>query len=87
MYAVSIDSPFVQQAFSKENELSYPLLGDPNRTAAEAFSVLLPELAGIWNVSDRAVFVFTPGHGLVYRWHKDETGQPPIDRILAALSA
>lgn len=87
VYAVSIDSQFVQQAFASQSDLAYPLLGDPNREATRAFGVLLPEAAGIWNVSDRAVFVFTPGHGLVYQWLKDEAGQPPIDQVVAALKA
>ncbi len=87
VYGVSIDSPFAQAAFAKELGLGFPLLGDPNREAASRFSVTLPELAGIRQVTTRAAFVFAPGRGLVYQWLKGEAEQPPIDQLLAALDA
>lgn len=86
VYGVSIDSPFVQAAFAKELGLDFLLLGDPNREAAHRFAVLLPELAGIRQVTTRAVFVFAPGRGLIYQWLKGDAELPPIDRLLAALA-
>jgi peroxiredoxin len=85
VYAISIDSQFVQQAFATQNALAYPLLADPNRQATAAFGVLLPEVAGILNVSNRAVFVFGPDSRLIYQWLKDATDQPPMAQVLAAL--
>jgi len=57
VYGISVDSPFSQEAWAKENKIKVTLLSDLNKTTAKAYGVLLPMLAGIGDTSARAAFV------------------------------
>jgi len=55
--AVSVDSPFAQEAWAQKEKIGVTLASDLNKTAAAAYGVLLPDLAGLGSVSARAAFV------------------------------
>lgn len=55
--AVSVDSPFAQEAWAQKEKISIPLVSDLNKKTAEAYGVLLPDLIGLGAVSARAAFV------------------------------
>ena len=55
--AVSVDSPFAQEAWAKANNISVTLVSDLNKDAANAYGVLFKGLAGIGDTSARAAFV------------------------------
>ncbi|MCC7519151.1 MAG: redoxin domain-containing protein [Verrucomicrobiae bacterium] len=57
VYGISVDSPFAQEAWAQKEQIKLPLLSDLNKTAAEAYGVLLPDLMGLGRVSARAAFV------------------------------
>jgi glutaredoxin-dependent peroxiredoxin len=57
VYAISVDSPFSQEAWARENKIKVKLLSDLNKTTAKAYGVLFPMLAGIGDTSARAAFV------------------------------
>jgi peroxiredoxin len=57
IYGVSVDSPFAQAAWAKENKISVTLLSDLNKKVAAAYGVIFPGLAGIGDTSARAAFV------------------------------
>jgi peroxiredoxin len=57
VYAVSVDSPFTQEAWAKENKIGVTLLSDLNKTVTKAYDVVFPMLAGIGDTSARAAFV------------------------------
>lgn len=62
------------------------MLADANREASRAYQVLLPEpLAGIRDVSDRAVFVIGRGGTVRYRWLGNITGLPDVEEALKAV--
>jgi peroxiredoxin Q/BCP len=42
MYAASVDTAETNEKFAKELELDYPILSDPEKTAAKAFGVIEP---------------------------------------------
>src|ERR1700676_2853973 len=46
VYAVSVDSPFAQEAWAKQNNIKVTLLSDLNKTVTKAYDVLFPMLAG-----------------------------------------
>lgn len=54
---VSVDSPFSQEAWAKQNNIGITLASDLNKTTAKAYEVLLEDLAGIGSASARAAFV------------------------------
>lgn len=55
--AISVDSPFSQEAWAKENKISITLASDLNKTTAAAYGVLLDDLMGFGSTSARAAFV------------------------------
>ena len=55
--AISVDSPFAQEAWAKANKITLTIVSDLNRTATHAYGVLFPMLAGVGDTSARAAFV------------------------------
>jgi len=55
--AISVDSPFAQEAWAKQNKIGITLLSDLNKTVTKAYDVVFPGLAGIGDTSARAAFV------------------------------
>ncbi|MFQ3671704.1 MAG: redoxin domain-containing protein [Verrucomicrobiia bacterium] len=57
VYAISVDSPFAQEAWAQRERITIPLLSDLNKKVSEAYGTLLPDLIGLGSVSARAAFV------------------------------
>jgi len=55
--AVSVDSPFAQEAWAAREKITVPLASDLNKEVAKAYGVLLPDLLGFGATSARAAFV------------------------------
>jgi glutaredoxin-dependent peroxiredoxin len=55
--AVSVDSPFAQEAWAQSKGINLTLASDLNKKTAEAYDVLLPDLVGIGATAARAAFV------------------------------
>lgn len=55
--AVSIDSPFAQEAWATKENIGLTLVSDLNKEATNAYGVLFKGLAGIGDSSARAAFV------------------------------
>jgi glutaredoxin-dependent peroxiredoxin len=57
VYGISVDSPFAQAAWAKQNKIGVTLLSDLNKKVAAAYGVIFPGLAGVGDTSARAAFV------------------------------
>jgi peroxiredoxin len=57
VYGISVDSPFAQEAWAKQNGIAVTLLSDLNKTVTKAYGVVFPNLLGIYETSARAAFV------------------------------
>lgn len=57
VYAVSVDSPFAQEAWAKQNKITVTLLSDLNKSTIKAYDVVFPMLAGVGDTAARAAFV------------------------------
>lgn len=55
--AVSVDSPFSQEAWAQKEKIAITLASDLNKETAKAYGTLLPDLLGLGSVSARAAFV------------------------------
>ncbi|OHE89007.1 MAG: peroxiredoxin [Verrucomicrobia bacterium RIFCSPLOWO2_12_FULL_64_8] len=55
--AVSVDSPFSQEAWAKQNHIKVTLLSDLNKTVIKAYDVVFSNLVGIGDTAARAAFV------------------------------
>lgn len=54
---ISVDSPFTQEVWAKQNQITIPLVSDLNKEVTKAYDVLFPGLAGIGDTAARAAFV------------------------------
>ena len=71
--ALSVDSPFAQEAWAKKERLGVTLASDLNKEVARAYGVLLPDLLGLGSVSARAAFVIDK-QGVVQ--YSEQTASP-----------
>lgn len=55
--AISVDSPFAQEAWAKANNIQLTIVSDLNKEVTKAYDVLFPNLAGVGDTSARAAFV------------------------------
>jgi glutaredoxin-dependent peroxiredoxin len=55
--AISVDSPFAQEAWATQNKIGITIASDLNKKTAAAYGVLLDDLIGLGSVSARAAFV------------------------------
>lgn len=85
---ISVDAPFSNAAFAKQNELNFPLLSDYAREATRAYGVALDNFAGMsgYTASQRAVFVVDESGRVVYEWIAPNPGvEPDYAAVKAAL--
>jgi len=55
--AISVDTPFAQEAWAQKEKIGITLASDLNKETAKAYGTLLPDLIGLGAVSARAAFV------------------------------
>ncbi|RRJ95445.1 peroxiredoxin [Opitutaceae bacterium TAV4] len=86
--AISVDSPFAQEAWAKANRIGLTLASDLNKTTAAAYGTLLADLNGLGSVSARAAFVIGKD-GIVKYAEQTPTPKdlPNFAAIKAALAA
>ena len=81
---ISVDGPHANAAFASQNDLTFPLLSDINRTTTNAYGTTFPNFAGIegYTVSNRAVFIVDGEGRIRYTWIGEHPGkQPNYDEV------
>jgi peroxiredoxin len=66
VYAISVDSPFAQEAWAKKEKITIKLLSDLNKTVTKSYDVVFPNLAGVGDTSARSAFVIDKQGKIVY---------------------
>ncbi|HWD20040.1 MAG TPA: redoxin domain-containing protein [Verrucomicrobiae bacterium] len=54
---ISIDTPFAQEAWAKQEKIGVTLVSDLNKATTRDYDVVFPNLAGIGDTAARAAFV------------------------------
>jgi peroxiredoxin len=86
--AISVDSPFSQDAWAKKEGITIPLLSDWNKDVTKAYDVLFPNLAGVGDAAARAAFVINKDGEIVYSEQTPTPKDlPDFEKIEAALKA
>jgi len=85
--AVSVDSPFAQDAWAQKEHIGITLASDLNKTVSAAYGVLLPDLGGFGSAAARAAFVICK-HGVVQYAEQTPTPKdlPNFEAIKAILA-
>jgi len=87
VYAISVDSPFAQEAWAHKEGITVPILSDLNKTVTKAYDVVFPNLAGVGDTSARAAYVIDKTGNIVYA---EQTATPKdlpnFEAVKAALA-
>ena len=85
--AISVDSPFAQEAWAKKENISITIASDLNKTTAKNYGTLLDDLIGLGSVSARAAFVIDKA-GVIQYSEQTPTPKdlPNFEAIKAALA-
>jgi glutaredoxin-dependent peroxiredoxin len=84
--AISVDSPFAQEAWAKANNIKLTLASDLNKEVIKKYDVVFPMLAGVGDAAARAAFVIDK-NGVVQYSEQTPTPKdlPNFGAIKAAL--
>lgn len=82
--AISVDSPFAQEAWAQKNFIKLTIVSDLNKTVTKAYDVLFPNLAGVGDTSARAAFVIGQDGTIKYA---EQTANPTVLPNFAAVKA
>jgi glutaredoxin-dependent peroxiredoxin len=84
---VSVDTPFAQEAWAKQEKIGITLASDLNKKVTRDYDVVFPNLAGIGDTAARAAFVIDK-HGVVQYSEQTPTPKdlPNFQAVQAALS-
>lgn len=85
--AISVDSPFAQEAWAQQNKIKLTIVSDLNKEVTKAYDVLFPALAGIGDTSARAAYVIGKD-GLIKYAERTPTPKdlPNFEAVKAALA-
>jgi len=82
--AISVDSPFAQEAWTRQNGIKLTVVSDLNKETTKAYGVLFPGLAGIGDTAARAAFVIGTDGVIKY---SEQTATPKDLPNFAAIKA
>jgi peroxiredoxin len=77
VFAISVDSIFSHKAFAAHHNIEIPLLSDFNKTVAQDYGVLYPELMGLKGVAKRSAFLLDAEGSVRYAWVTEDPTQMP----------
>jgi peroxiredoxin len=85
--AISVDSPFAQEAWAQRENITITLASDLNKMVAKTYDVLLDDLVGIGSAAARAAFVIDK-EGVIQYAERTPTPKdlPDFDAVKAKLA-
>ena len=87
VYAISVDSPFAQEAFAQRANIKLTLLSDFNKDVSKAYDVLFEALLGLKGVAKRSAFVINKDGVITYAESSDNPKQlPDFGKVKTALA-
>jgi len=85
--AISVDSPFAQEAWAEASNITVPLLSDFNKEVCQAYGAMFEELLGFKGVAKRSAFVIDKEGVVKFAAVADDAGEfPDFDAVKACLS-
>lgn len=85
---ISVDSPFSLAQFAKENNLTFELLSDANRTVSRSYGALHENFINISTLtaSKRAAFILDSSGIVRYKWISDDPRvEPDYEKLISEL--
>ena len=86
--AISVDSPFAQEAWAKENNITIPILSDFNKEVSGNYGLLYEDFLGVHGVAKRSAFVVDKGGVIRYaEISEDATVIPDFAAVKSCLES
>ena len=86
VFGVSVDLPFAQNIWIREEALNFPMLSDWNHEVIYAYDVVLPEMYGMIEAAQRSVFVIDTERYVRYAWVRDGEN-PDFSELVAEVQS
>jgi peroxiredoxin len=84
---ISVDSPFVQEAWAEASDIKVPLLSDFNKDVCQAYGCMYEDLLGFKGVAKRSAFVIDKEGAVRFVSISEDAGVvPDFDAIKSCLS-
>ena len=85
--AISVDSPFAQEAWAKKENIGLTIASDLNKEVTKQYDVVFPMLAGVGDTAARAAFVIDKA-GVIQYSEQTPTPKdlPDFNAVKAALA-
>jgi len=85
--AISVDTPFAQEAWAQKEKIGITLASDLNKEVIKKYNVVFPMLAGVGDTAARAAFVIDK-NGVVQYCEQTPTPKdlPHFDQVKATLA-
>ena len=85
--AISVDTPFSQEAWAQKEKINIPLASDLNKEVIKKYDVVFPMLAGVGDTAARAAFVIDKS-GVVQYSEQTPTPKdlPNFDKVKETLT-
>ena len=85
--AISVDTPFAQQAWAQKENITIPLASDLNKETIKKYDVVFPMLAGVGDTAARAAFVIDK-NGVIQYSEQTPTPKdlPNFDKVKETLA-
>src|ERR1051325_10357650 len=85
--AISVDTPFAQEAWAQKEKISLTLASDLNKEVTKKYDVLFPMLAGVGDTAAGAACVMERGGGVRYSEHTPtQKALPHFDKVKETLA-
>ena len=85
VYGVSVDLPFSQNVWMRQEGLNFPMLSDWNHEVVHAYDVVLEDMYGMIEVAQRSVFVVDADGVVTYRWVR-EGDNPDFEDLVSEVA-
>jgi peroxiredoxin len=82
VYGVSVDLPFAQNIWIREEELNFPMLSDWDHEVIEKYDVILEDMYGMIEAAERSIFVIDADGVVTYKWVR-EGDNPDFEELVA----
>lgn len=82
VYGLSVDLPFAQNIWIREQELNFPMLSDWNHEVIHAYDAVYPDMYGSIEVAQRSIFVIDATGEITYAWVR-EGENPDFEDLVA----
>jgi len=86
VYGVSVDLPFSQNVWIREEALNFPMLSDWNHEVIHAYDVVRDDVFGSIETARRSIFVIDSDSTVTYRWVQSDD-LPDFERLVADVQA